>query len=31
MLHSSKSKSFSSINFSIFTKCIRAPHLACRP
>ena len=28
MLHSAKSKRFSSINFSLFSKCIRGPDLA---
>jgi len=31
MLHSTKSESFSSINFSLFTKSIRGPELARRP
>jgi len=31
MLHSTKSKGFSSINFSLFTKCIRGPDSARGP
>jgi len=31
MLHSTKSKCFSSINFSLFTKYIRWPDLARDP